>query len=164
MDTKTKALSLRERLQRRIEEARESEDGFTLMEMLIVVAIIAVLIAIAIPIFTSQLENSRESTDAANLRSAYAVASARVLTEGGTKGIAAGPVALTQAQANWQNPSLQGQKIGTLTISNDSVPSSGNAYVNVDTDGTVTITGSAATGFTTVDPTGAEPASAGNNG
>jgi type IV pilus assembly protein PilA len=42
------------------------------MEMLIVVAIIAVLIAIAIPIFTSQLEKAREATDLANVRSAYA--------------------------------------------------------------------------------------------
>lgn len=46
--------------------------GFTLAKLLIVVAVIAVLIAIAIPIFTSQLEKSRESTDLANVRSAYA--------------------------------------------------------------------------------------------
>lgn len=36
------------------------------------VAIIAVLVAIAIPIFTNQLEKSREATDLANVRSAYA--------------------------------------------------------------------------------------------
>ena len=35
--------------------------GFTLMEMLIVVAIIAILIAIAIPTFTAQLEKAREA-------------------------------------------------------------------------------------------------------
>ena len=35
--------------------------GFTLMEMLIVVAIIAILIAIAIPTFTTQLEKAREA-------------------------------------------------------------------------------------------------------
>ena len=46
--------------------------GFTLAELLIVVAIIAVLVAIAIPLFTSQLEKSREATDLANARSAYA--------------------------------------------------------------------------------------------
>ena len=48
--------------------------GFTLAELLIVVAIIAVLVAIAIPIFTTQLEKSKDSTSVANLRSAYAQA------------------------------------------------------------------------------------------
>lgn len=42
--------------------------GFTLIEMLIVVAIIAILIAISIPLVGSALENARESTDAANER------------------------------------------------------------------------------------------------
>lgn len=49
-----------------------NKKGFTLAELLIVVAIIAVLVAIAIPVFTARLEQSRETTDLANLRSAYA--------------------------------------------------------------------------------------------
>ena len=49
-----------------------NKKGFTLAELLIVVAIIAVLVAIAIPVFNSQLEKSREATDLANIRSAYA--------------------------------------------------------------------------------------------
>ena len=54
-------------------KAKENKKkGFTLAELLIVVAIIAVLVAmISIPIFTTQLEKARESTDAANLRAAY---------------------------------------------------------------------------------------------
>lgn len=48
--------------------------GFTLAELLVVVAIIAVLVAISIPIFTSQLEKSREATDVANMRAAKAAA------------------------------------------------------------------------------------------
>ena len=51
---------------------KKNNKGFTLAELLIVVAIIAVLVAIAIPIFTSQLEKSREATDAANIRDYYA--------------------------------------------------------------------------------------------
>lgn len=46
--------------------------GFTLAELLIVVAIIAVLVAISIPIFTSQIHKSEVSTDWANVRAYYA--------------------------------------------------------------------------------------------
>lgn len=48
------------------------DHGFTLMEMLIVVAIIAVLVAVAIPTFSSQLHKARVATDWANVRSYYA--------------------------------------------------------------------------------------------
>ncbi len=46
--------------------------GFTLAELLIVVAIIAVLVAISIPIFSKQLEKARDATTLANLRNVYA--------------------------------------------------------------------------------------------
>ncbi len=59
--------------------------GFTLAELLIVVAIIAVLVAISIPIFTTQLEKARDATDAANLRAAYAeVVAAHLLNDSDT--------------------------------------------------------------------------------
>lgn len=54
--------------------------GFTLAELLVVVAIIAVLVAISIPVFTSQLEKAREATDLANIRSAYAELMSAVIT------------------------------------------------------------------------------------
>ena len=58
-----------------------NKKGFTLAELLIVVAIIGVLVAVSIPIFTSQLEKARDATSVANMRSAYAEASASLLTE-----------------------------------------------------------------------------------
>ena len=51
---------------------KKNNKGFTLAELLIVVAIIAVLVAIAIPVFTTQLEKAREATDISNIRSLYA--------------------------------------------------------------------------------------------
>ena len=54
--------------------------GFTLVEMLIVVAIIAILIAISIPLVNSALEKAREATDDANFRDAAALGNIKLLT------------------------------------------------------------------------------------
>lgn len=74
--------------------------GFTLAELLIVVAIIVILVAVAIPIFGSQLEKSREAADLANVRAAYA----EVLTEA-NMGIYDKEVTvnLKQKQYDWQS-------------------------------------------------------------
>lgn len=62
------------------------------------------LVAIAIPIFTSQLEKSRESTDIANVRSAYAEIVTNYLT---TSGNDAGSmiVEAKQTVSDWQGAS-----------------------------------------------------------
>ncbi|MBC5737534.1 prepilin-type N-terminal cleavage/methylation domain-containing protein [Lawsonibacter faecis] len=51
---------------------RKNKKGFTLAELLVVVAIIAVLVAIAIPTFSSSLEKAKVATDQANVRAWYA--------------------------------------------------------------------------------------------
>ena len=65
---------------------KNNNKGFTLAELLIVVAIIAVLTAVAIPVFTAQLEKSRDATSVANIRSAYAEAQASYLSEVSSNG------------------------------------------------------------------------------
>lgn len=77
-----------------------NKKGFTLAELMVVVAIIGVLVAVSIPIFNSQLEKSREATDLANVRSAYA----QVMTEAISKDGLPEPVAvfLKQTQDDWQ--------------------------------------------------------------
>ena len=50
----------------------KKKKGFTLAELLVVVAIIGVLVAVSIPIFTQQLHKAEVATDWANLRAYYA--------------------------------------------------------------------------------------------
>lgn len=70
------------------------------MEMLIVIAIVAVLISFAVPVPSSQLERSREAVDLANVRSAYAQVSTEALL--GNTGVTV-TVNLKQKQAGWQS-------------------------------------------------------------
>ena len=80
---------------------KNNNKGFTLMEMLIVVAIIAVLVAIAIPVFTNQLEKAREATDMANIRSAYAEVMACALTGSSEEDAAKNDVVRTGDDGAW---------------------------------------------------------------
>ena len=70
------------------------------MELLVVIAIIAVLVAIAIPMLASQLEKSREATDLANVRSAYAQVSAEAMLGNANATVT---VELKQREADWQS-------------------------------------------------------------
>lgn len=56
--------------------------GFTLMEMLIVVAIVAVLAVIAIPVMSGSLHKAKVSADEANVRAYYAELQINYLTTG----------------------------------------------------------------------------------
>lgn len=56
-------------------------DGFTLAELLAVVAIIAVLVAVSVPIFSSQTAKAKAAADQANVRSAKAAAVSAYMTE-----------------------------------------------------------------------------------
>lgn len=61
-----------------------NKKGFTLMEMLIVVAIIAILVAIAIPTFSNSLTKAKVAADVANVRAIYAEHTTDMMLEGET--------------------------------------------------------------------------------
>ena len=64
-----------------LREKFRKNSGFTLVEMLIVVAIIAILVAVSIPTVAGALEKAREATDTANERSAVGAAEMKYLSD-----------------------------------------------------------------------------------
>ena len=60
------------------------QNGFTLAELLVVTAIIAVLAAVSIPVFIAQMDKANAAVDIANVRDAKAAAIADYLTSGKT--------------------------------------------------------------------------------
>ena len=77
-----------------------NKKGFTLIEMLVVIAIIAVLVAIVIPVVGSSTDKAGAATNAANLRAVYAELQTELLaknvnTDGYIEVKADGSVALT---------------------------------------------------------------------
>ena len=58
---------------------KKSRKGFTLIEMLIVIAIIAVLVAVVIPVMGNSSAKAKAATDAANLRAILATLNIHVL-------------------------------------------------------------------------------------
>ena len=127
----------------------KNKKGFTLAELLIVVAIIAVLVAISIPIFSSQIEKSKEASDAANIRSKYAEMLSEVISgnyeynNDKDKYV----VDLIQSKDNWQTtfdfpfeevgtPKANGK--ATLYFKDDKAyVSYGNTDGNIDTSTTI---------------------------
>ncbi len=57
---------------KKFKERLKNQKGFTLIEMLIVVAIIAILVAVSIPVVNDSMDKTKHATDAANERAAKA--------------------------------------------------------------------------------------------
>ena len=125
-----------------IKRIRNEREGFTLAELLIVVAIIAVLVAIAIPVFSAQLEKSREATDAANLRAAYAEVTVQALESDGKADISE-TVTATQKQDGWQgtdyNQEGDGKGIGGVKAAASTTSWKVTYHTSGDNVGEVTI-------------------------
>lgn len=123
-----------------LKKVRGDKKGFTLAELLVVVAIIGILVAISVPLFTAQLGKARKATNEANLRAAKIAAVADYMTnDEGAKAdikysynIAAGTV--TNASENEKSKMVEGNKV---EISNPTTTST-YKHIYVEVNGTDT--------------------------
>lgn len=135
-----------------MKKIRSSKKGFTLAELLIVVAIIGVLVGISIPIFTSQMKKSRLATNQANARAAYAAVSASILDQNiaggsGVYDVATGTLSGGKATASDDDIATSSKAIKNWTI--DDAMGAGKLgekvyttwTITIDADGDMTITG-----------------------
>ncbi|MDO4500596.1 MAG: type II secretion system protein [Erysipelotrichaceae bacterium] len=105
--------------------------GFTLAELLIVVAIIAVLTGVSLPVFNGLPEKGREATDAANIRSQYAKVMAEAITNGGNASGVNEKIDLKQTKDKWQNTEIANTLEELISVKSDikEPQAGGTAYV-----------------------------------
>ena len=92
---------------------------------------VAVLVAIAIPIFTTQLEASREAVDASNIRAAYAEMKTEFLATGTAPAAKDIPIKQTDT-SKWSRTMDFPSELGTVTAV-------GPWTMSCDSDGKITI-------------------------
>lgn len=111
-------------------QRHRKKQGFTLAELLVIVAIVGILVAVSIPIFTAQLKKARIATVRSNIRAAKTAAYSVFLSDGfkntgDTHGyyvytVANGTAALfasMKSATTYANPQL-----GTVTGSSQNYP------------------------------------------
>ena len=99
---------------------KNNKKGFTLAELLVVVAIIAVLVAIAIPVFSASQTRAEHAVDLANVRSAYAETLIDSIADGATTSSGDIEVSIATLQAACENGSTvsgKGTKVVTVKLS-----------------------------------------------
>ena len=126
-----------------LKEKLNKKKGFTLAELLIVVAIIAILVAIAIPVFGSSLTKAKQSVDDANIRAAYAQYTVDLLQSAANAGT---DISATQATAAQALAAFNAIDVTSLKYySGVTIPKDGGRWVGTGSAGVETL---AASSFT----------------
>lgn len=135
-------------LKRAAQRKLKKSGGFTLVEMLIVVAIIAILVVVSIPLVGSSLDSARKATDDANERAAKGAALVTYMTSKETSDAKycydADAGAVTKITSDTCGKTYdygQGSK-----KTDDSAARTGHIHVEVNTDGTTKVTWKTVTG------------------
>jgi type IV pilus assembly protein PilA len=106
----------------------KNNKGFTLSELLIVMAVVVVLAAAAIPTVGSQIEAARESNDLAAIASAYVEAYTKASVKqvsGGTVGAETVEITVSQTKSGWDG--LSNASVGGKAVSSTLAKTSSNS-------------------------------------
>ena len=98
------------------------------------------LVAISIPIFSSQLEKSRDAVSVANMRSAYAEAQTAVLTGSGEDGVTVNKTDGKITSVAVSNVSIKSQKANEWSDLAIELPFDAPADTGANKTGTLTFT------------------------
>lgn len=126
---------------RKKNELQKKKKGFTLVELIIVIAIIAVLIALAIPKFGTVIENSNQKADQATAKNiativAQKIATGSTVTSGTVTGDSADTLSVSQALDGTKTPKAKAASgAASFTYTIDST--TGNITVNYTGHGQV---------------------------
>lgn len=98
-----------------------NKKGFTLAELLVVLAILAVLVAVAIPLFTGAISKAEQTAIDANVRAIRAAAVTEILTDDSHSYGTTGP---WSAEATISDTGeMTGLTIKAETLAGDTIPS-----------------------------------------
>lgn len=116
-----------ERMQAVIRRRREDERGFSLVELAVVIVIIGILVAIAVPVFISMQNSATDATNKANAANGSSMIAAAVAASSGGSipvGTSTDPAGTNTAYAVLNQLKNNGTAVGaTLTVTPTSATS-----------------------------------------
>jgi len=118
---------------------KTNKKGFTIVELVIVIAVIAILAAVLIPTFSGVIESARESAALSEAKNAYTIAMTEVLKDGK---IVENEAVYLDAGLNVTTSGSE-SKVWTITFTADnsepSIAKTGSAYSFSWTNGAITV-------------------------